>query len=287
MAEGHAVHRWAARVRELAGEVGRSTGRHTRHFDPALLDGLAVRDAEAHGKHLLVHLDGTEYAAHLHLGMDGAVTVRNLHASGERAPDRRSHYQQLSHRSYGLAWRLVTDHHVLDVTQPRICELLDPAGQQALHARLGPDPLRDDADPEVAVARLQSSDRPIADLLVDQSIISGIGNIYRAELLWRAELDPQAPGTSVDTPVLRRLWDDATLLLTVGLHSGTILTDVEQVRAARLQFARGAPMPRWQARYAVYARAGHPCRRCGATVEQQQVPGRQTLYWCPGCQTNP
>ncbi|WP_281964952.1 Fpg/Nei family DNA glycosylase [Serinicoccus marinus] len=279
MAEGHAVHGMAGRVRRLRGQPGRSSGPVVEDFDPGLLDGLVVHDAEAHGKHLLVHLEGTAWSGHFHLGMHGAVSVRrHRRALGEDGLPRTDPPVPA-----GLAWRFLTAAYLLQITRPTICELLDPAGVSALHQRLGPDPLRDDADPEVAVARLHRSRRAIGLLLLDQSVVSGIGNVYRAELLWRARIDPHSPGSAVPVDALRALWQDTIDLMTVGLGAGWIVTHPGQLVAARDLLVREEPVPRWRKNYAVYLRRGRPCPRCGAAVEAERM-GLQTAYWCPGCQ---
>lgn len=282
MAEGHAVHGMAARIRRMIGEPGRSSGITTDVFDPGVLDGLAIADAEAHGKHLLVHVAGTDRSPHFHLGMHGAVSVR-AH-SRVLGPDGLPRTDPP--RPADLAWRHLTAAHVLEVTRPTVCELLDASGREALHARLGPDPLRDDADPADAVARLHRSRRPIGALLVDQSVVSGIGNVYRAELLWRAQVSPATPGSALDPEVLAAIWADAVDLMFVGLGAGWIVAHPEQLVDARRLLAVGERVPRWPKRYAVYLRRGQPCPRCGTAVAAERM-GQQTMYWCPGCQTLP
>ncbi|PZU43585.1 MAG: formamidopyrimidine-DNA glycosylase [Arsenicicoccus sp.] len=279
MAEGHAVHGMAARVRQLVGQTGRSSGPVTEVFDPAVVDGSAVAGAEAHGKHLLVHLGESRWSGHFHLGMHGRVSVRrHRRALGEDGLPRTD-----PPVPEGLAWRFLTGAFLLEVTRPTVCELLDAEGLAALHARLGPDPLRDDADPEVAVSRLHRSRRALGVLLLDQGVVSGIGNVYRAELLWRARIDPHSPGRAVPPEALQTLWQDAIDLMTVGLGAGWIVTDPGQLTDARDLLTRGEPVPRWPKRYAVYLRRGRPCPRCGETVRAERM-GLQTAYWCPGCQ---
>ena len=296
MAEGHAVHGMARRVRQLVGQPGRSSGEQTDAFDPAQVDGWVIRDAEAHGKHLLVHLgpthgaaaspdtsgptdNGPQVAGHFHLGMHGRVSVRRHRRALGQDGLPRTHPPVPAH----LAWRFLTGSFLLEVTRPTICELLDDAGVSALHTRLGPDPLRVDADPDLAVARLHRSRRAIGLLLLDQSVVSGIGNVYRAELLWRARIHPHSPGSSVPLDALEALWQDTIDLMSIGLGAGWIVTHPEQLAAARHLLVRGEPVPRWPKRYAVYLRRGRPCPRCGAEVVSQRM-GLQTAYWCPGCQ---
>ena len=102
--------------------------------------------------------------------------------------------------------------------------------------------------------------------------MSGIGNVYRAELLWRAGIDPHTPGSSIDAETLAALWDDAGDLLAVGLGAGWIVAHPDQVAEAKRLLARGEDVPRWAKRYAVYRRRGLPCPRCGTPVAVVEMP---------------
>ncbi len=277
MAEGHAVHGIAGRLRRLAGQPVRSSSPNG-DLDASVFDERVIADAQAVGKHLLVTAVDVALAAHLHLAMDGAVSVRRHHRALDGA------YPRTEPPVHGnVAWRLLSATLHAEVTDPAVCELLDEDGVLALRARLGPDPLRDDAEPEVARRRIQNSRRPIGALLIDQKVIAGIGNVYRAELLHRARLDPFTPGHDVDDDTFTALWQDTVDLMTLGLGAGWIVTDEGQMAAAREALVRGEPVPRWPKRYAVYGRAGQPCHVCGSTVRAERV-GLQRLFWCPGCQ---
>lgn len=277
MAEGHAVHGIAGRLRRLAGQPVRSSSPNG-DLDASVFDERVIADAQAVGKHLLVSAVDVALTAHLHLAMDGAVSVRRHHRALDGA------YPRTEPPVHGnVAWRLLSATHHAEVSDPAVCELLDEDGVLALRARLGPDPLRDDAEPEVARRRIQNSRRPIGALLIDQKVIAGIGNVYRAELLHRARLDPFTPGHDVDDDTFTALWQDTVDLMTLGLGAGWIVTDEGQMAAAREALVRGEPVPRWPKRYAVYGRAGQPCHVCGSTVRAERV-GLQRLFWCPGCQ---
>ncbi|GAA4115158.1 Fpg/Nei family DNA glycosylase [Knoellia locipacati] len=277
MAEGHAVHGMAGRLRQLAGQPVRSSSPNGA-LDAALFDERVVADAQAVGKHLLVSAVDVPLTVHLHLAMDGAVSVRR-HARALAGA-----YPRTEPPIHGnVAWRLLSATHHAEVTDPAVCELLDEDGVLALRARLGPDPLRDDADPDLARRRIQNSRRPIGALLIDQKVIAGIGNVYRAELLHRARLDPFTPGHDIDDDTFAALWQDAVDLMTLGLGAGWIVTDEAQMAAAREVLVRGERVPRWPKRYAVYGRAGKPCPVCGTTVRAERM-GLQRLFWCPGCQ---
>ncbi|MDM4764085.1 DNA-formamidopyrimidine glycosylase family protein [Galbitalea sp. SE-J8] len=179
--------------------------------------------------------------------------------------------------------RLLTDATVADLRGPTACEVLTPEEVRAQLARLGPDPLVDDPaeGEERFVAAVRKTATPIGLLLMDQSVISGIGNVYRAELLFRARLDPHTPGRSVPEEVVRGLWRDWTHLLTVGVELGVMLTmdDVTPEQQA-------AAIAHRDDRHWVYHRAGLPCRVCGSPVVMEPAAGRK-LYWCPTDQVRP
>lgn len=176
--------------------------------------------------------------------------------------------------------RLLTTTAVADLRGPTACEVLDAAAVQEVVDRLGPDPLVDDPDEgeERMLERVRRRRVPIGLLLMDQSVVSGIGNVYRAELLFRARLDPHTPGASLPEDVVRDLWRDWRYLLGVGVETGQMLTmdglDEEAQRRARRSRAD---------RHWVYKREGLPCRICGTHVVLELAAGRK-LYYCPSCQ---
>ncbi|RWZ61196.1 Fpg/Nei family DNA glycosylase [Labedella populi] len=176
--------------------------------------------------------------------------------------------------------RLLTDETVADLRGPTVCELVDAWGVQAVIDRLGPDPLVDDAETGERrfVERAGKKATAIGLLLMDQSVVSGIGNVYRAELLFRARLNPHTPGKQVPTDVLRELWRDWVVLLRLGVETGQMMTmdglegdDYVKAMASRAD------------RHWVYKREGLPCRVCGTSVLLEEM-GARKLYWCPVCQ---
>ncbi len=176
--------------------------------------------------------------------------------------------------------RLLTATAVADLRGPTACEVLDAAQVQAVIDALGPDPENDDAEfgEQRMLERVRRRRVPIALLLMDQSVVSGIGNVYRAEILFRARLDPFATGASLPDDVVRDLWRDWRYLLGVGIETGQMLTmdglDEEGQRAALRNRAD---------RHWVYKREGLPCRICGTSIAMQLLAARK-LYWCPSCQ---
>ena len=143
-------------------------------------------------------------------------------------------------------------------------------------ARLGPDPLNNDS-PGKMIARIGLRKTPIGMLLMDQSIVSGLGNIYRAELLFRAGVSPFRAGAEVGEAALKGIWRDAKALMPGAMVDRRIVT----TRAKHRPHTRGEALNE-EAHY-VYRRAGRPCFVCGAKVETKVMAGRN-LFWCPGCQ---
>ena len=166
--------------------------------------------------------------------------------------------------------RLATSTHVADLSGPTACELLSVTEKTAAEARLGPDPLRATARPAKAWDAISKSKTAIGQLLMDQGVVAGIGNIYRAELLFRAGIAPHKPGRDLTRPQWDALWRDTRALLRDGVRDGAILTTRPRHRAA--------------GRHYVAFLTGEPCRVCGTAVAMEQMAGRK-LYWCPACQT--
>ncbi|MDO4900302.1 Fpg/Nei family DNA glycosylase [Actinomyces sp.] len=174
--------------------------------------------------------------------------------------------------------RLAGEHGVADLTGPTVCELLDAEGVAAVRRRLGPDPLRPDADPEEFVAAARRRRRAIGELLMDQSVLAGAGNIFRAEVLFRVGLSPFRSGNRISTKRLREIWDDLVPLMEYGVATGFITT----VDAAEVP----EPLPeddQEAGRWYVYHRALRPCLRCGTRIAEREMGGRR-LFWCPTCQ---
>ena len=173
--------------------------------------------------------------------------------------------------------RLLTDTAVADLRGPTACEVLDPAQVDAVLAKLGPDPMLD-SGPEAEerfVAVVRRKPTAIALLLMDQSVVSGIGNVYRAEMLFRARQNPHTPGKLVPEDTVRALWRDWVHLLRIGVETGQMMTmddlDEDSYRKA---------MAKRDDRHWVYKREGLPCRVCGTHILLEELGGRK-LYWCP------
>lgn len=176
--------------------------------------------------------------------------------------------------------RLLTDVTCADLRGPTACELQSPDEMLASVAKLGPDPLVDDLaeGEERFTAVVRRKPTPIGLLLMDQAVVSGIGNVYRAEMLFRARLNPYTPGRDVPEELVRELWRDWAYLLRIGVETGQMMT-MDDLPADEWR----AAMASRDDRHWVYHRAGLPCRVCGTAIVVEELSSRK-LYWCPKCQ---
>ena len=262
MPEGHTLHRLARlHQRRFAGAPVRVSSPQGRFADAELVDGRVFRRASAWGKHLFHEYD-TGVLVHVHLGLYGTFTEHPAPMPEPRGQVR----MRIAGSGYGT-----------DLRGPTACEVIDEAQVSAILDRLGPDPLRADADPSAAWARISKSRKAIGALLMDQSVIAGVGNVYRAELLFRHGIDPYRAGRDVDEAEFLAAWADLVDLMKVGVRRGRIVV-------VRPEDDHGAPSygPDRPRTY-VYRRAGEPCRICGTPVRTAELEGRN-LFWCPACQ---
>ncbi|PRA83370.1 Fpg/Nei family DNA glycosylase [Microbacterium sp. MYb66] len=211
------------------------------------------------------------------------------------APRRTRVHVRMSEQTKGLAdegmeWpppvvgqvrlRLMTDITAADLRGPTACVLQTPEEMLATVAKLGPDPLVGDPveNEERFVRAVKKKSTVIALLLMDQSVVSGIGNVYRAEMLFRQRLNPHTPGRDVPEEIVRALWHDWVRLLAVGVETGQMMT-MDGLTGADYR----AAMANRDDRHWVYHRAGLPCRVCGTEIALEEI-GARKLYWCPRCQ---
>lgn len=266
MPEGHTLHRLAKlHQKRYARRPVRVSSPQGRFAAASFVDGRVLRRAEAYGKHLF-HIYGTDAIVHVHLGLYGSFREESLPAALPVGQVR---------------MRMVGETHWTDLHGPTKCELLNAVQMTALLTRLGPDPLRRNADPEQAWARLSRSRLPVAALLMDQRVLAGVGNVYRAEVLFRHGVAPMLPGHDVDRALWTDMWDDLVALMHDGVRTGRIDT----VRDEHLPEVTGrAPRrDRHGGEVYVYRRPGQPCLVCGTLVSMADLAGRN-LYWCPTCQ---
>ena len=302
MPEGHTTHALATRIdRAFSGTVVSVSSPQGRFEDgAALLDGLALVGASAWGKHLFVQFEGEQWL-NVHLGLIGKFTVmRHLIALGPGAGPGTS--PQTPGMPDGhvpvegqVRLRLLNDSWVGDLRAPTVCGVITPEKVDEIQARLGPDPLRPDADPDLAFRRITRSTRPIAELLMDQAVLAGVGNVYRCEVLFRHRVDPFRPGREIRPGTWKAIWGDLVRLMPLGVAYGQILTMDDQVDDALAEVADGSAAAhtasftgarlgeRFERRFYLYKRTGEPCHVCGSTVRTQLIAGRN-LFWCGRCQ---
>lgn len=261
MPEGHTIHRIARDHTPLL--VGRPVGLSSPQgrfaADAARVDGRVLDGIEAYGKHLFYWWDSGE-VGHVHLGLFGKFRV-------SKGPD-------LPVITGQVRARFRTELATIDLRGPTACSVGTPEERAAILARLGPDPLRSDADPTPALDRIGRSRQAIGALLLDQSVLAGVGNVYRAEALFVHGVHPARPGRDVGAALLADLWVTIRTMLTAGVKANRIVT-VDR----RLLPAGRAPR-RGESTY-VYHRA--ECLRCGSPTATVQLAGRPCWY-CPVCQ---
>ena len=283
MPEGHTIHRLARRhAKTLGGQAVRASSPQGRFADgAALIDGRTLQGTDAWGKHLF-HRYGRDQSPsggdnsaarprdsdlflHVHLGLYGKFAEGPLPAPEPRG---------------ALRLRLQGEATWLDLRGPISCEVITRAEKDAITAALGPDPLRPQADPARAQAKLARSRTALGALLMNQTVLAGVGNVYRAEILFRHRVHPYLAGRDLDPVVWLDMWHDLVRLMRSGVRTGTIVTTDPDDRERR-----SGPARRVDAHY-VYRRTGEPCRRCDTPIAHAVMVTRN-LFWCPRCQPEP
>lgn len=265
--EGHIIHRLAIESRTaFGGRPVRVSSPQGRFADEAkVIDGQLLTGAEATGKHLFLGFEEGGWV-HVHLGLYGGFTF----GTGP-APE-----------PVGLVrLRLENEDGYADLRGPNTCALVTGEQKAAVAARLGPDPLRADADPDTAWRRISGSRTTVAALLMDQKVLAGVGNVYRAEVLFRHGIDPHRAGRDLTRREWDAIWADLVALMREGVTAGRIDT----VRPEHTPEAMGRP-PRVDdhgGEVYVYRRAAMPCLVCGTDVRTEEHAARN-LFWCPACQ---
>ncbi|WP_205474981.1 Fpg/Nei family DNA glycosylase [Nocardioides sp. SYSU D00038] len=273
MPEGHTLHRLAIDLADaFAGRpvrVGSPQGRFAE--SAALLDGAVLEGAEAWGKNLFVELAGERFV-HVHLGLIGTFDVHTGY-DDLPPPVGQVRLRLAAEREDGWAFA--------DLRGAIACELMTVEQRDALVARSGPDPLRDDADWRDAWERIRRSRKPVGALLMDQKVLAGVGNVYRAELLFRHRMHPLRPGSTLRVGQWQAMWDDLVELMHEGVRTGRIDT----VRPEHTPEAMGREPRRDDhgGEVYVYRRTGQPCLVCGTKVRTDVLEGRN-LFWCGHCQ---
>jgi DNA-formamidopyrimidine glycosylase len=276
MPEGHTLRRladdltaaFAGRAVRVSSPQGRFAG------DAEQVDGSRVLGADSAGKHLFVELEGERFV-HVHLGLIGQLDV---HTGVEEVPEP---VGQVRLRLVSVPSGDPRGTSYADLRGAIVCDLIGPARRAEVLGRLGPDPLRSDADPDLAWRRISRSHRPIGDLLMDQKVLAGVGNVYRAEVLFRHRIHPLRPGKTLRVGQWRAMWADLVELMAEGVRTGRI--DTVRPEHTPEAMGRAARVDDHGGEVYVYRRTGQPCLVCGAAVRAEVLVGRN-LFWCPRCQ---
>ncbi|MET7637864.1 DNA-formamidopyrimidine glycosylase family protein [Streptomyces sp. NPDC005438] len=280
MPEGHTIHRLAQDIGERFGgwpvRTSSPQGRFTE--SAARLDGRPLVETDAHGKHLFLGFAGPASAGdldwvHIHLGLYGTLrfgTGRPPAPTG-----------QIRLRMVGGADPDQPPAHHADLRGPTRCEVLTDKEKAGVGDRLGPDPLRADADPDRAWSRISRSRVSVAALLLDQKVVAGVGNVYRAEVLFRHGIDPYRPGRELTRREWEEVWADLCALMRQGVRDNRI--DTVRPEHTPEAMSRAPRVDDHGGEVYVYRRARQPCHVCGAEVRTADLAARN-LFWCPDCQ---
>jgi endonuclease-8/formamidopyrimidine-DNA glycosylase len=296
MPEGHTIHRIARQFTSVfTGEPLRVSSPQGRFAAGAeRLDGAVLTGARAHGKQLFLEFDN-DLVMRVHLGLYGAWSFGGdsefRGASSIGAPRRvgeRETSDDHAPSTYGgppppvgaVRVRLVSQHGWADLRGPTACELITGAERDAIIGKLGPDPLDPASDPTGFIERMRRTRTAVGLSLMNQAVIAGVGNVYRAEVLFRRRVHPWLPGAALGEVEALALWDDLVLLMNDGVRVGRIITTAPNHRPAA-QTTGGAV--RVEDAHYVYKRTGLECRICATSVAMAEM-GARKLYWCPSCQ---
>ena len=274
MPEGDTIHQLVAELEPRL--VGRTLQGGRLRDEPGFpLDGRVVQGVRAHGKHLWIELaDGRSIRSHL--GMYGSWH-RYAHGERWRKPPRRASIVLETERDVLVCFQAKEVDVVLDGDGSRL----------ALERRLGPDlcvPRDEWASLPPRARTKRPPETPLVDILLDQSIASGIGNVYTSELLFLFGLHPRRPLGATTDATLEELYRHATeLLLANARRGGTRRTDARAIHDEGTRPQTAASGALW-----VYRRAGEPCRRCTTAIANARLGRhRRSTYWCPTCQPDP
>lgn len=277
MPEGHTIHRLARdHNKDLGGQATIVTSPQGRMAAGAeMVTGQILRSVDPYGKHLFYRFsrragrtkvrfdDPAVTSIHVHLGLFGKFT-----RSAAPGPEPKATVRM---RMTGQKW-------TIDLVGPTDCRVIEPDEETAIRARLGPDPIRDDADPELAWARIVRRKSTIGEALMDQKVMAGVGNVYRAEALFVHGLHPNRPAQEITRWEFDALWSTIVRMLRQGVEDQRIITVADDELATA-----GVPRSRIRSKEGVYVYKKDQCRRCGTPIDRWDLSGRWA-YACPICQ---
>ncbi|MEE2755389.1 MAG: DNA-formamidopyrimidine glycosylase family protein [Myxococcota bacterium] len=264
MPEGHTIHRLARdHSKPFEGQTVVSTSPQGRFTEGAeRLNGQRVDRVFAHGKHLFYQFSSSQHGplyCHVHLGLFGRF--KKIKAPfGDPKPT--------------VRWRLTTRTAGFDLTGPNYCELLDELAVRRLRNRLGPDPLASTDQGEAFAANMAKTRRAIGAVLLDQAMVSGVGNIYRCELLWAHGLSPTQRACDVDSKEITALWTTMRRWLKIGVETNKIITTLDDDERPAKALTRSEQVR-------IYKK--EVCPKCENPISIKSIAQRK-LYFCPQCQ---
>lgn len=267
MPEGHTVHRMAKDHEQwFQGESVHISSPQGRFNEGAkTLNKSVFHSASAHGKHLFhryILQDQSVSFIHIHLGLYGKFRKRAIEDQAIVSPNCRLRIQSKT--------------NILDLSGPTCCEILNTQEVENKRAQLGPDPLRKDGDVEQFIQKLSKRKIPIAAALLNQKVIAGIGNIYRAELLFKHRINPLTPSSAIKESTAYKLWNTAVWWLDLGVKTNRIITTVN--RPTSRQDLKKLPK-----RESLMIYGHSQCIHCTSPIETRVI-GNRKLYACFKCQ---
>jgi endonuclease-8 len=260
--EGHTIHRLARdHHRGFVGQPVAVSSPQGRFAGADRIDGHVLQDATAYGKHLFHHYDVG--VVHVHLGLFGRFFRHDAPPPEPRDTCR---------------MRVANGERAVDLVGATACELLTEDEALAITERLGPDVLRDDANPDLGWEALQRKRVGIGRALLDQSVLAGVGNVYRAEVLFVHGVHPEVPSPDISRATWDAMWGTLHDWLRLGVRMGRIVTtDPDEI---------GKPRSRMKRADSLYVYKQQRCRRCGTEIRRWDLSGRWS-YACESCQPRP
>ncbi len=261
MPEGHTIHRLARdHQRDFAGHRLKVSSPQGRFADGAkLISGKTLHSVEAHGKHLCYHWSGGRLL-HIHLGLYGKF---------------RHHRPPLPEPRGQVRLRVVGKQRGFDLNGPNTCRVITQEEWADVQARLGADPLREDSDFAQIWNRISGSRAAIGTVLLNQSVIAGVGNIYRSEVLFLLGIHPETPGRALTREQVTLLWSKLKSLLEIGVkYNRIIIAEPKEIGKPRSRMNRDE-------RLLVYKQP--ICSRCDTEIESWLL-GARKVFACPKCQ---
>lgn len=266
MPEGHTIHRLARDHRQkFSGQVVTCLSPQGRFSDgAAAIDQRQLTDVFAHGKHLFYQFGGPSVEirfCHVHLGLFGRFRPFTGRGQDPRPTTR---------------WRLTTPEGGFDLSGPTQCRVVSQTDVDQVRARLGPDPLSESDELQRFKNKLSKTRRSVAAVLMDQSVIAGVGNIYRSELLWFTRIDPFKPANTLDDDQQTLLWSTARRWMRIGVDTNRIITTIPEGEKVPSRMTKTE-------RVSIYKK--DVCPECQNPVIIDEIAQRK-LYFCEPCQAD-